>query len=497
MSAPPDVLDLRLVPAALTAWLVALLVVRVPAVLGLALTVLLALLAALALAGAGARGRRVGGGNRGGGAILVLLVAAGVLLSGAAQVGARQSGQLLRAATDGDQVTVTGRVTQEPRPLAAAWGEPRVRLVVAVETVTRDGTSTRAAAPVLVLAPGGMPLPFGATVLVVGRVAPSPQGGREIAVVTAAQAPQVLEPPPAWQGWAQSARRRVRAQAAGVPGDAGALLPGVTVGDTSGVPVDLAQAMRTSGLTHLTAVSGAHFTLVAGLVLGLAAVLRLPRALQVLAALATGAALVVLVQPSPSVLRAAAMGALALGGLLVGRPARAPAALAATVVVLLVADPWLAGELGFVLSVLATGALVLLGPAFVERWSEALGRPVAVALAAPVAAQLVCAPAVLVVQPSVSWVAVPANLAVAPAVAPATILGLLAVLVDPWWPHGGALLARVAGAACWWIAAVARRAAELPGASIAWLTGPAGVLLLVTATVAGTRLLLHRSDSTR
>ena len=75
------------------------------------------------------------------------------------------------------------------------------------------------------------------------------------------------------------------------------------------------------------------------------------------------AAMVLLVHPSPSVVRAAAMGLVASGGCCSGARTGAPAALAAAVVVLLVADPWLAGELGFVLSVLATGAIVLLGTA--------------------------------------------------------------------------------------------------------------------------------------
>jgi competence protein ComEC len=154
----------------------------------------------------------------------------------------------------------------------------------------------------------------------------------------------------------------------------------------------------------------------------------------------------------------------------------------------------LAGELGFLLSVLATAGLVLLGPVVTERWSGTLGRTCATALAAPVAAQLVCAPAVLLAQPSVSLVAVPANLVVAPAVAPATVLGLAAALVDPWWPPVGAALAHAAGAACWWIGAVARIAAGLPGAQVPWLGGPVGVLLLAVASVAGARLVLARPD---
>ena len=151
----------------------------------------------------------------------------------------------------------------------------------------------------------------------------------------------------------------------------------------------------------MTAVSGAHFSLVAALVLALTSAVRLPRPARAGLTVAAMAAMVLVVHPSPSVVRAAAMGLVALLGVLLGRPHRAPAALGATVVVLLVADPWLAGELGFVLSVLATGALVLLGGPLADRWAGALGRPVATALALPVAAQLVCAPVILLLTPAV------------------------------------------------------------------------------------------------
>jgi len=204
------------------------------------------------------------------------------------------------------------------------------------------------------------------------------------------------------------------------------------------------------------------------------------------------ALMVLLVHPSPSVVRAAAMGLVAAGGLLAGRPHRAPPALCAAVVVLLVADPWLAGELGFLLSVLATGGLVLLGGPLAQRWSARCGRPVAQALALPVAAQLVCAPAILLATPTVAVYAIPANLLVAPAVAPATVLGLAAGALASWCPWAAQLLAGLAGAACWWIGAVARLAAAAPGAQLAWLPGPPGIVLAAVASLCAARLLVAR-----
>ena len=209
------------------------------------------------------------------------------------------------------------------------------------------------------------------------------------------------------------------------------------------------------------------------------------------------ACMVLVVHPSPSVLRAATMGLVAMLGVLLGRPHRAPAALGATVVVLLVVDPWLAGELGFVLSVLATGGLVLLGGPLADRWSPRCGRPLATVLALPVAAQLVCAPVILLLTPTVALYAVPANVLVAPAIAPATILGLAAGCVAPWWGAGAQVLALGAGAACWWIGAVARVAAAAPGALVAWLPGWAGVVALTVAGACVLRLLTLRRASER
>ena len=164
---------------------------------------------------------------------------------------------------------------------------------------------------------------------------------------------------------------------------------------------------------------------------------------------------------------------------------------------LLVADPWLAGELGFVLSVLATGGLVLLGGPLAERWAPACGRPLATALALPVAAQLVCAPVILLLTPTVALYAVPANVLVAPAVAPATVLGLAAGCVAPWWAAARTSCRSGPGAACWWIGAVARVAAAAPGAQVAWLPGWAGVALLTAAGACALRLLVVRRAAER
>ena len=147
-------------------------------------------------------------------------------------------------------------------------------------------------------------------------------------------------------------------------------------------------------------------------------------------------------------------------------------------IVLLAIDPWLARSYGFVLSVLATGGLLLLAPAWVQRLERRMPRLPAVLLAAPAAAFAVTAPVTVLLQPTVSLVAIPANLAAAPAVAPATVFGVLAALASVPVPAVATLLAGAGGLGTTWIALVAHRSADVPGGSMPWLPGPLGAVLL-------------------
>ncbi len=115
------------------------------------------------------------------------------------------------------------------------------------------------------------------------------------------------------------------------------MVPALVLGDTSAVSPETSKDFRTSGLTHLTAVSGANVTIVCGAVL-LAAALLGPRVAVTLAAV-TLLGFVVVVQPSASVLRAAVMGAITLLAVLTHRRRQAMPALAAAIIVLMIGAP--------------------------------------------------------------------------------------------------------------------------------------------------------------
>lgn len=348
-------------------------------------------------------------------------------------------------------------------------------------------------------------------VRVKGRLAPPmADGGRVAAVlrVDGERAPRVVGAPSGAQQVAGRLRGGLREATDGLPADARALLPGLVVGDTSRVPAELDQAFRATDLTHLLAVSGANLTIVLVLLIGppglaqraerrgLAPRLGIPLRTTAVLGGALTVGFVIVCRPDPSVLRAAACGLIALLAIVTGRRRSLIPALATAVLVLVLYDPWLARSPGFLLSVLATGALLTLAP----RWGEALrGRGVparlADALAAAAAAQAVCAPVVAVLAARVSLVAVPCNLLAEFAVAPATVLGFAALAVAPVAMPVAEVLAWGASWPAEWIAGIARTGAALPGNGVDWPGGWRGGLVLAVVTVVlvlvGRRIVRH------
>ena len=262
---------------------------------------------------------------------------------------------------------------------------------------------------------------------VTGRLL-APRGGDLRAAVLSVKEPPVLH---GRSSWAQRAAGVLRAglqrACEPLPDDAGGLLPGLVVGDTS--RLDPALGGGLPGHRHDPPERGQRGE--RGDRAGRGAVRRCGgrgpgRSLTALVCAVALVGFVILARPSPSVVRAAAMGAIGLLGLAAGRPRAALPALAAGVAVLVVVDPELAGDAG--LRAVRAGhrrACCCSPRSGGTGCAGAAGRPVAAeALAVPAAAQVACGPVVAGLSGSVSLVAVPANLLAVPAIAPATLLGV-------------------------------------------------------------------------
>ncbi|MET8865344.1 ComEC/Rec2 family competence protein [Nonomuraea sp. NPDC004580] len=125
----------------------------------------------------------------------------------------------------------------------------------------------------------------------------------------------------------------------------------------------------------------------------------------------------------------------------------------------------------------------------VVRWP----RWVAEAVAVPAAAQLAVTPVLVLMAGQLTPVAVVANLLVAPAVAPATLLGFGAALIAPLWLDGARMLAIPAGYAVGWIITVSRWAVTVPFATVPWPAGLAGLGLLVLAVAVVVPVMRRRA----
>ncbi|TFV47838.1 ComEC/Rec2 family competence protein [Blastococcus sp. TF02A-35] len=460
-------LDLRLWPVAATVWAVAL---AGPHLTAQTLTSVAAGAAVLAL---------VVGRRRGPGVPVAVAVLAGVLAAagtGAVRAAEREAAPLSGVAAERGTAEVRVAVTGAPRLVRGA-GEPRVVLDADVVSAQHGP-----GAPVLVFAPaeGWADLLPGQEVRARFGTGPPETGAGVVAVLSARGPPDEVGAPGPEQRVAASVRAALSAASARVLDDrSGGLLPGLVVGDTGAMDPVLDEEFRRAGLSHLTAVSGANVAIVVAGALWPLRRRAVDRRAQAAVGLLALAAFVVLAGPSASVLRAAAMGAVTLLALASGRARAALPALAGAATVLLLVDPGLARDPGFALSVAATAAIVLLAPG----WSRRLRRrgwPVwpADAVAVSAAAGLVTAPLVAGLSGTVSLVSLPANLLAAPAVAPATVLGLLAAVAAVAVPALGDVLVWLAGWPVRWVVLVAERASALPDAVAGWPRGVLGAVVL-------------------
>ncbi len=407
-------------------------------------------------------------------ASLVLAAALAVAMLHVAEV---RSGPVAALADERAVVSVQGAVVADPRPVHGRYGD-LVAVRLRVLDVEGRGTRHRLASPVLVLGSASWSrVELGAVVATTGRLAPAEDPDLAGLLVSPSDPRRLEAPSAAWRG-AGRVRETIRGAVAHRPPVQRALVPALVDGDDAGLDPEVAEQFRVTGLTHLTAVSGTNLTLVVGFLLAVARGVGVRgRWLPVLGA-AGVIGFVLLARTEPSVLRAAVMGSVGLLAMAANGRDRAMRALGTALVVLLLVQPGLAASAGFVLSVLATAGIVLVGPALRDALAAWLPRPLAEAVAVPLAAQLACTPVVAAISGQVSLVAVGANLLVGPVVGPATVLGLLGGLVGLVSAPLSRLLGTPAGWCVGWIVVVAERGADLPLPAVGWGTGTVALVAL-------------------
>ncbi|MCB0916433.1 MAG: ComEC/Rec2 family competence protein [Actinobacteria bacterium] len=305
------------------------------------------------------------------------------------------------------------------------------------------------------------------------------------ATLTSVGAPDELQ---LARSWTVLATQRLRLALPDVAPEQADLVLGMVFGDDSGLSEGTRQAMVDSGLSHLTAVSGANIAIVTGSVLLLARFVGLGSRVALIPAVGAMAVYVYLVGLQPSVIRATVMAGIALAGLVLGG-GTGVAALAATVSGVLIVDPWLAASRGFALSCAATAGLILVaspGRELVRRIADRaparLRMPVTGIVAAALtagAAGLATTPLVAAYGQGVSLLTVAANVAVLPMVAVVTVTGLLVAVVAWPSPELASLIGVAPAAGAGWILSVGTLVAAVPGGRLPWPSGAWWALGLV------------------
>lgn len=192
--------------------------------------------------------------------------------------------------------------------------------------------------------------------------------------------------------------------------------------------------------------------------------LAIPHRVMVLCGVAAVLAYAMLLDSEGSVIRSLAMGLLGAYAMLRGSGRQSLAALQTTVLMCLLAAPHLAVDMGFALSVTATSALILLGPPLIRLLMRVMPVFCAEMLAAPIVASLWCTPLILAMSGKVPIYSVPANLVAAP-LAPLSMLAGLAALgfMLLGLPTAADLCLRAGGLAAQGIEWAAHTAAHAPG----------------------------------
>lgn len=280
-----------------------------------------------------------------------------------------------------------------------------------------------------------------------------------------------------------------------LPDPQAALLTGILLGDDSGLPPELEEQFRMTGMTHIIAISGFNIAILTGLLLVMSRFLFGFRwsAWFVLLGIAL---YTILVGADAAVVRAAIMGALlVITSRLLGRPTFAPAGLFTAAIIMTLANPYILWDIGFQLSFAATlGLMLYLGPwgewmkIKLRRFTDPetasrLTRTISEVVLATMAALLLTLPLILYHFARLSLVSPIANLLILPAQPGVMIWGGLATLTGMVIPAAGQLLAWVAWLFLSYTISLVRFFAGFPWASLPLIVTPTGVVVLYLALI--------------
>lgn len=204
---------------------------------------------------------------------------------------------------------------------------------------------------------------------------------------------RVADRAPGWQDRAFALGETLRSQLRRALGpEDSALLEGMLLGGSRGIPAERLRLFTRCGLSHLLSVSGSHVALLLGLFAGGAAFLPLPRKMGALLVAFLLVSYGILCGLRASVCRALLLGLGALWGRVHRKRTSSTAFLGLGLLLLPAWHPWWVWDPGFQLSFAAAGGLLLLRRPVEEKLAVWLPLPLARGLSVPLGAQILGLP---------------------------------------------------------------------------------------------------------
>ncbi len=392
----------------------------------------------------------------------------------------------------GQKAIITGTVTQQPDRR-----EDRQSATISAEQIDLAGVSRPVDGLVLLKLPPNPELRYGQRVRLEGRLE-QPQTGddfdyrsylaRHGVYVLMTKPKLMLLPGVGGSWWQQTAlglndrARRTALQLIAEPH--ASLLVGILLGVQSTIPDDVLEAFSASGTSHVLVLSGWNISVIIVGISSLLSALNMSRKRAAYCSLPLIVLYVLFVGASPSVVRAAVMGSLAVVAVLVDRESEAWTSLLVACVAMAILDPNVLWDIGFQLSALATAGLFafarpiekLLTQRGPLSWSFL--RWTVEPLTATVAASLLSLPILLYHFGRLSLIAPLANILMLPAVPYAMLFGSLATITGMIWLALGQVVALLTWPFLAWLLVAARWLSQVPGAyttlppfSVWWVWG--------------------------
>ena len=265
-----------------------------------------------------------------------------------------------------------------------------------------------------------------------------------------------------------------------LPEPQASLAQALLLGLRSRLPQDVTEDFRSSGTSHLLAISGLHVGVLLALNLGAGAwLLGRRRQLYLLLPLCAIWLYALLSGLSPSVERAAIMGSVYLLALLLGRPRSILPALALATTVMVGLDPPVLKQVSFQLSLTAVAGIALLTTSGSSLWSNLFGfsngdggwwrglaRPLAVAVAVSVAATLATLPLIAFNFERIPTVGIPTTILALPALPFLLATSALAAVGGLVHPILGQVLGWVAWVPLEYLVQLVRLFSRVPGSTV-------------------------------